>query len=188
MRFSRKLKIGMATMAAVGAMSALPMEASAACSTVPAESAGRLHHPRPAGGKAKLINGKAVAPRSAPRVVKAVIAAANRIEDRPYRYGGGHARWNDSGYDCSGSVSYALHGGGLLDSPMPSGSFMNWERARPRRWITVYANGGHAYAVIAGLRWDTSMTPGDGPGWSKQMRSSSGFRIRHPARLLARRQ
>ena len=144
-------------------------------------SPGACTNPAPAGARAKLINGKAVAPRSAPRAVKAVIAAANRIEDRPYRYGGGHARWNDTGYDCSGSVSYALHGGGLLDSPMPSGSFMNWERGGRGKWITVYANGGHVYAVIAGLRWDTSMTPGDGPGWSKQMRSSSGFRIRHPA-------
>jgi cell wall-associated NlpC family hydrolase len=172
----------MATMATVGALSALPMEAPAACSS----GSGAIQPgdcsnvTAPAGRKAKLINGKAVAPRNAPRVVKRVIAAANRIEERPYRYGGGHGRWNDSGYDCSGAVSYALHGGGLLDSPMPSGSFMNWERGGYGKWITVFANGGHAYAVIAGLRWDTSMTPGDGPGWSKQMRSPSGFRIRHP--------
>jgi cell wall-associated NlpC family hydrolase len=181
LRISKKLKIGMATMATVGAMSALPMEASAACSTNSGGfTPGECTTVAPAGSKAKLINGKAVAPRNAPRVVKQVIAAANRIEERPYRYGGGHARWQDTGYDCSGSVSYALHGGGLLDSPMPSGSFMNWERAGRGKWITIYANGGHMYAVIAGLRWDTSMTPGDGPGWSKQMRSSAGFRERHP--------
>jgi cell wall-associated NlpC family hydrolase len=170
----------MATTATVGALSALPTGASAAC----ADNSGGVTPGScttfTPGAKAKLVNGKAIPPRSAPRAVKQVIAAANRIEDRPYRYGGGHARWQDSGYDCSGAVSYALHGGGLLDSPMPSGSFMNWERAGHGRWITVYANGGHAYAVIAGLRWDTSMTPGDGPGWSKQMRSSSGFRERHP--------
>jgi hypothetical protein len=165
-------------------MSVLPMEASAGCATSSGGvMPGECTNPAPAGARAKLINGKAVAPRSAPRRVKAVIAAANRIEERPYRYGGGHARWNDTGYDCSGSVSYALHGGNFLDSPMPSGSFMNWERGGRGKWITVYANGGHVYAVIAGLRWDTSMTPGDGPGWSKQMRSSAGFRIRHPRRF-----
>ena len=170
----------MATMAVGGAFSAVPMEASAACS----HNSGGINPGScttiAPGAKAKLVNGKAIPPRNAPRVVKQVIAAANRIEDRPYRYGGGHGRWNDSGYDCSGAVSYALHGGGLLDSPMPSGNFMRWERAGRGKWITVYANGGHAYAVIAGLRWDTSMTPGDGPGWSKQMRSSSGFAERHP--------
>lgn len=183
MRFStRKLKVGLATMATAGAMTALPMDASAACSG----SSGGINPggcstvAAPAGSKAKLVNGKAIAPRNAPRVVKQVIAAANRIEERPYRYGGGHRSWKDSGYDCSGAVSYALHGGGLLDSPMPSGSFMNWEKRGYGKWITVFANGGHAYAVIAGLRWDTSMTPGDGPGWSKQMRSPSGFSIRHP--------
>ena len=169
----------MATMAAVGAMSALPAGASAACST----SSGGLQPgscSAPAPARAKIVNGKAVPPRNAPLRVKRVIWAANRIEERPYRYGGGHARWNDTGYDCSGAVSYALRGGKFLNSPMPSGSFMNWERGGRGKWITVYANGGHAYAVIAGLRWDTSMTPGDGPGWSKQMRSSAGFSARHP--------
>ena len=171
-------------MAAVGAMSALPTGASAACSNDSGGfQPGECTTTAPAGAKAKLINGKAVPPRSAPLRVKRVIWAANRIEERPYRYGGGHARWNDTGYDCSGSVSYALHGGNFLDSPMPSGSFMNWERPGRGKWITIYANGGHMYAVIAGLRWDTSMTPGDGPGWSTQMRSSSGFRIRHPRRF-----
>jgi hypothetical protein len=127
------------------------------------------------------VNGKAIAPTDAPARVKAVIAAANRIETKPYIWGGGHARWNDRGYDCSGSVSYALHGGNFLSSPLPSTGFYRWEKPGLGRWITVFANGGHAYAVIAGLRWDTSMTPGDGPGWSKQMRSSAGFVARHPA-------
>ena len=182
MRISRKLKLGMATMAAVGAISALPAaDATAACTNNSGGfQPGSCTTVAPAGRKAKLVNGKAIPPRNAPRAVKRVIAAANRIEEKPYRWGGGHGSWNDSGYDCSGSVSYALHGGGLLDSPMPSGSFMHWERPGLGRWITVFANGGHAYAVIAGLRWDTSMTPGDGPGWSKQMRSSSGYAVRHP--------
>ncbi|HKG34982.1 MAG TPA: hypothetical protein VKA89_00950 [Solirubrobacterales bacterium] len=136
--------------------------------------------PTVAGAKARLVGAKAIPPKSAPLRVKRVIWAANRIEEKPYRYGGGHARWNDSGYDCSGAVSYALHGGDFLDSPLPSGSLMRWERPGLGKWITVFANGGHAYAVIAGLRWDTSMTPGDGPGWSKVMRSRAGFTARHP--------
>ena len=184
MRISSKIKVTMATMATVGAMSALPMEASAACSDNSGGfTPGSCTTVAPAGSRAKLIDGKAVAPRNAPRVVKQVIAAANRIEEKPYRYGGGHGRWEDSGYDCSGAVSYALHGGGLLDSPMASGGFMTWGRRGVGRWITIYANEGHMYAVIAGLRWDTSMTPGDGPGWSKQMRSAAGLRVRHPRGL-----
>src|SRR3954470_3752100 len=107
--------------------------------------------------KAKIVNGVAYAPRGAPKQVVNAIAAANRIIRMPYRYGGGHRSFNDSGYDCSGSVSYLLHGGGLLRSPLDSGSFMHWGLAGRGRWITVYANGGHAYAYIAGLRLDTGM-------------------------------
>lgn len=136
----------------------------------------------PSGGKAKIApDGTAIPPRNAPQAVVRAIRAANRIEDKPYIYGGGHARWRDRGYDCSGAVSYALHGGGFLSSPMPSTGFYEWGGRGRGEWITTYANGGHMYAVIAGLRWDTSMTPGDGPGWSEQMRSPSGFRARHPA-------
>lgn len=184
MRFSRRLKLGMAMMAAACAISAMPLKASAACARNSGGLApGECTSVAPAGTKARLVNGKALAPRNAPRVVKRVIAAANRIEEKPYRYGGGHGRWNDSGYDCSGSVSYALHGGGLLGRTMTSGGFMRWGKRGRGRWITIYAHGGHVYAVIAGLRWDTSMTPGDGPGWSKRMRSSRGFAVRHPRRL-----
>jgi hypothetical protein len=137
--------------------------------------------------KAKIVNGIAYAPRGAPKQVVNAIAAANRIIRMPYRYGGGHRSFNDSGYDCSGSVSYLLHGGGLLRSPLDSGSFMHWGLAGKGRWITVYANGGHAYAYIAGLRLDTGMrsnakgaAPGSGPRWNYGARSNRGFVARHP--------
>lgn len=130
-------------------------------------------------GKAKLVNGKAIPPANAPERVVAVIQAANKIRNKPYKWGGGHGNWNDKGYDCSGSVSYALHGGRMLKSPLASGDLMRWGNRGKGDWISVYANGGHVYAVIAGLRWDTSMTPGNGPGWSKEQRSSSGFTVRH---------
>jgi hypothetical protein len=134
------------------------------------------------GSKAKIKDGYAVPPANAPRKVVRAIEAANEIvKGKPYCMGGGHASRRDSCYDCSGSVSYALTGAGLLDASMPSGSFMRWEQPGRGRWITVYANGGHAYMVIAGLRLDTSMTAGDGPGWSAQMRSGSGYAKRHPA-------
>ncbi len=138
------------------------------------------------GATAKLKNGFAVPPASAPRKVVRAIEAANEIvKGKPYCMGGGHARRVDRCYDCSGSVSYALTGAGLLDAAMPSGSFMGraWGKGGKGQWITTYANGGHIYAVIAGLRLDTSMTVGDGPGWSTAMRSSSGFVPRHPTGL-----
>jgi hypothetical protein len=136
------------------------------------------------GAKAKLKHGYAIPPASAPRKVVRAIEAANEIvKGKPYCMGGGHARRRDRCYDCSGSVSYALTGAGLLDYAMPSGSFMNWEKPGRGKWITTYANSGHIYAVIAGLRLDTSMTAGDGPGWSTEMRSGRGYVKRHPARL-----
>jgi cell wall-associated NlpC family hydrolase len=134
-------------------------------------------------GKAILVNGRAVPPADAPPAVKKVIAAANKIRTKPYIYGGGHGRWWDAGYDCSGAVSFALHGGSLIDTPMPSGSLAGWGSAGKGRWITVYANGGHAYAIIAGLRWDTAgTTNGTGPRWHKSLRAqaSGPFTARHP--------
>jgi len=134
-------------------------------------------------GKAILVNGRAVPPANAPVAVKKVIAAANKIRTKPYIYGGGHGRWWDAGYDCSGAVSFALHGGSLIDTPMPSGSLAGWGSAGKGRWITVYANGGHAYAVIAGLRWDTAgNTSGTGPRWHKSLRAAASgpFTPRHP--------
>jgi peptidoglycan hydrolase-like protein with peptidoglycan-binding domain len=136
------------------------------------------------GSKAVLTpDGLAVPPADAPQVVKDVIEAGNRIATKPYRYGGGHGKWEDSAYDCSGSVSYALHGGDLLDSPMPSGSFTNWGQAGAGRWITIYTHGGHMYMVVAGLRFDTSGRAQTGSRWQKAMRSPSGFTVRHPKGL-----
>jgi hypothetical protein len=148
--------------------------------------------PPPPPEKAKLVNGRLIAPASAPRRVVRAITAANRIVEKPYRYGGGHQLYRrgllDSGYDCSGAVSYALYGGRFLRSPLPSGALMSWGREGPGRWITVYAHGGHAYVVIAGFRFDTSMHDADAPGpssgprWSRTLRRSSEFVARHPAR------
>jgi hypothetical protein len=122
----------------------------------------------------------AIAPASAPLAVQNAIAAANQITTKPYRYGGGHRRWRDRGYDCSGSVSYALHGGGLLTSPLPSTSFMRWGLPGRGLWVTIYSNPGHAYMVIAGLRFDTSGPGERGPRWRKTARSSRTYLARHP--------
>ena len=131
---------------------------------------------------ATLLLGVAAPPAAAPPAVKAAIAAANRIRTKPYIWGGGHARWWSEGYDCSGAVSYALHGGGLVETPMDSGEMMSWGEAGPGRWLTIYANAGHAFAVIDGLRWDTvGDTHGTGPRWHKSMVSTAGFVARHPA-------
>jgi hypothetical protein len=132
--------------------------------------------------------GRAIAPPSAPVAVKAMIAAANHIRHRPYAWGGGHRNWNSRGYDCSGSVSYVLHAGGLLDYALDSTGFMRWGGGGPGSWVRIYANKEHVYAIIAGLRWDTSMTDdGDrtGPGWSEYARSGHGFRLRHPLGILS---
>jgi hypothetical protein len=137
----------------------------------------------PAGATAELLpNGDAVAPEGAPPEVVRAIEFANRINRKPYEYCGGHQSWKiDSGYDCSGAVSYMLHGARALKSPLPSGSLAKWGFRGPGEWISVYANGGHAYAVVAGLRWDTS--GGRGPRWHKDMRSRKGFKVRHPEGL-----
>jgi cell wall-associated NlpC family hydrolase len=116
-------------------------------------------------------------------VVRRVIRAGNRIARMPYKYGGGHGSFDDSGYDCSGSVSYALHGGGLLDAPLDSGQFMSWGKPGPGRWITVYANPGHAYMVVRGRRFDTSGQYRTGSRWQPNDRSSAGYTVRHPAGL-----
>ncbi len=127
--------------------------------------------------------GLAIAPAGAPPVVQAIIAAGNRIATKPYVYGGGHGTWEDTGYDCSGSVSYALHGAGLLAASMPSGDFEAWGSAGPGTWVTIYANGGHMYMVVAGLRFDTSGQRGAGTRWQADLRSNDGFTVRHPTGL-----
>ena len=132
-------------------------------------------------------DGLAIAPAEAPPEVHAAIAAANRIVGKPYRYGGGHAKVEDTGYDCSGTISYALIGAKLLKTPLDSSSFLRWGEAGRGRWFTVYTNPGHAFIVIAGLRLDTSAA-GDpsgakGPRWRPALRSARGFRARHPEGL-----
>ncbi len=128
-------------------------------------------------------DGRAIAPASAPEAVKQIIAAGNEIHAKPYRYGGGHGRFKDSGYDCSGSVSYALHGADLLDQPLDSTGFMSWGEAGEGRWVTVYGNPGHAYMVVAGLRFDTSGRAQRNSRWTTDLRAPKGFTARHPAGL-----
>ena len=168
-----------AVLAALAALALLP--------TATAQAGGGLStnsSPTVAGSKAKLVKGKAIAPADAPRRVQKVIAAANRIRNKPYVWGGGHGNWKDKGYDCSGAVSYALHGGGLLNTPLDSTGLSRYGQKGKGSWISVYGNPSHAYMIVAGLRFDTSMTPGNGPGWSKTKRSTSGsFKVRHPRGL-----
>ena len=156
------------------------------------------------GRKAVLLpDGTAAAPADAPLAVQQAVWAANALQEKPYRYGGGHGRFVDTGYDCSGTISFALHGGDLLDAPLDSSSFMSWGESGKGKWITVYTNPGHAYAVIAGLRLDTSAAYvrsartsrtgrrarvaakalERGPRWRPTVRPASGFRARHPLGL-----
>lgn len=131
--------------------------------------------------KARLVKGKAIPPASAPQRVKDVIEAANKIRKKPYKWGGGHGKFKDSGYDCSGAVSYALRGGNFLSKSLSSVGFFKWGSSGPGKWITVYTNKGHAYMVVAGLRFDTANTRGNGPRWSASLRSTPGkFRVRSP--------
>jgi cell wall-associated NlpC family hydrolase len=129
---------------------------------------------------ALLVNGTALAPPSAPEPIKQMISSANLIVKQPYRLGGGHGSWRSRGYDCSGAVSYALAGAGLLGAPLTSGQFMSYGEPGPGRWLTIYANGGHVYAVIAGLRWDTvGNARGSGPRWHPLDAYPAGFEARH---------
>ena len=113
----------------------------------------------------------------------AIIQAGNVIAHFPYRFGGGHQNWQDTGYDCSGSVSYALHGAGLLDTPLASYDFYNWGEAGPGQWVTIYAKDDHAYMVVAGLRYDTAASKGGGSRWTTAARAPAGYVARHPAGL-----
>jgi hypothetical protein len=156
---------------------------------------------QPHGTAMLLPNGQAIAPSDAPPEVASIIEAGNSIATLPYRYGGGHKLdFQDSAYDCSGSVSYALHGAGLLTAPLDSSSFMNWGETGPGSWITIYTNPGHAYMVVAGLRFDTSLRTPLGVAarrssktrsksrivrtltsrWSSTMRPGDGYKVRHP--------
>ena len=129
-------------------------------------------------------DGLAVAPDSAPQQVKDIIAAGNAIASKPYKYGGGHGRWKDTGYDCSGSMSYAFHGAGMLDTALDSTGFMSWGEPGKGTWVTTYANAGHSYMIVAGLRFDTSGATADGSRWHTSLRSGGGsYTVRHPEGL-----
>jgi len=130
---------------------------------------------------ATYVSGIALSPPGAPERVAGVINAANAIVGQPYVWGGGHSSWYSRGYDCSGAVSYALAGGGFLSEPLASGALESWGAPGPGRWITVYASATHAYAVIAGLRWDTvGDAQGSGPRWHPALPYPHGFTVRHP--------
>jgi cell wall-associated NlpC family hydrolase len=138
------------------------------------------------GKRAVLRNGVAYAPANAPDNVKCAIWAANTLRGKPYVWGGGHGSFNDSGYDCSGTVSFALHHGGLLGTPLPSSDFLRYGKRGRGRWITIYARHGHTFAVIAGLRLDTTdLRYGTdfGPRWHSDFRDPRGFAARHPEGL-----
>jgi cell wall-associated NlpC family hydrolase len=166
---------------------AAPQGAPAAPATDPTQ-AGAVPSAPPAavpGAVATITaDGLAAPPANAPVQVQQAILAANAIIGKPYRYGGGHRKFLDSGYDCSGTVSFALNGGGLLKSPLDSTGFFRWGKSGPGAWITVYTKSSHAFMVIAGLRLDTSAA-GDpsgakGPRWRPVLRSTRGFKARHP--------
>ncbi|HET9677148.1 MAG TPA: hypothetical protein VFP21_06555 [Solirubrobacterales bacterium] len=141
-------------------------------------------HSRGGDSTAILLTGVALAPPDAPEAVKGAINAANTIIGRPYVWGGGHASFYSQGYDCSGSVSFALFGGGLIPRPLASGELEHWGAPGPGKWITVYANAGHTFAEIAGLRWDTvGDAQGTGPRWHLAGTDTSGFVVRHPPGL-----
>jgi cell wall-associated NlpC family hydrolase len=192
-------------MLAVLALTVLTGTASAQQPAAPANTGGAAYGVIPAkraaaapaqdvvpvpGGQAVLgSDGLAQPPADAPAEVQEAIHAANEIIGLPYRYGGGHRLpWKrDKGYDCSGTVSWALHGGGLLRRPLDSSRFLRWGEAGRGEWITVYTRSSHAFVVIAGLRLDTSAA-GDpsglkGPRWRPALRSTRGFKARHPAGL-----
>jgi cell wall-associated NlpC family hydrolase len=125
-------------------------------------------------------NGYARAPANAPQAIKNVIQAGNMIARSPYVWGGGHGAWQDKGYDCSGSVSYALAAGGMLGYTQTSGQLMSWGAAGPGHWLTIYANAGHVFMYVAGLRFDTSGRAGDHSSrWQLAPRSADGFAVRH---------
>jgi cell wall-associated NlpC family hydrolase len=142
----------------------------------------------PKGAYAKLRpDGRtATAPKSAPKPVRAMIRAANQLTRKPYRWGGGHRRWYDRGYDCSGATSFVLRAGGFLQWPLDSGGFAKWGVRGAGNWVRIYANRTHVFMVVAGLRFDTSAygaAGGQGPRWRSTVRPTKGFQLRHPAGL-----
>jgi cell wall-associated NlpC family hydrolase len=133
------------------------------------------------GPRARVLkDGTAVAPEDAPEPVQRIIQAGNAIAKFPYKWGGGHGAWRDDGYDCSGSVSFALAAAGLMEAPLASGGFINWGEPGPGEWVTIYTNPGHMFMVVAGLRFDTSGRGRDGTRWQEAPRGTGGFTVRHP--------
>ena len=129
-------------------------------------------------------NGRALAPKRAPQKVHQIVSAGNRLQGLPYKYGGGHARVEDNGYDCSGTVSYALIRAGLLRSPLPSGAFKKYGKRGRGKWVTVYAKDGHTFMTVGGLRLDTGYRgDGRGPTWTTKGRPTKGYVMRHPPGL-----
>jgi cell wall-associated NlpC family hydrolase len=164
-----------------------PASAGSNGTAVPHSGGGKLFaHTRSDvnGSTAILLSGIALAPPDAPEAVQQVINNANMIVGRPYVWGGGHASFYSYGYDCSGSVSFALFGGGLIPEPLTSGSLESWGAPGPGKWITVYANAEHTFMEIAGLRWDTvGDARGTGPRWHLMPTNTAGFVVRHPPGL-----
>jgi peptidoglycan hydrolase-like protein with peptidoglycan-binding domain len=153
--------------------------------TDPGTGTGDGTAPAPATGKVTISDDgtTATAPADAPQEVKDAVAAANKITDTPYKYGGGHGSFNDDGYDCSGAVSYALHGAGLIDQPEDSTGLESWGESGKGTWITVYAKSSHAYIIIGGARFDTSGAGDEGPRWRKGAAQTDGYVARHPEGL-----
>jgi hypothetical protein len=130
-----------------------------------------------------LPNGIALPPLEAPEAVKQMIEAGNVIARKPYLWGGGHGKWLDRGYDCSGSVSFVLASAGYLESPLASGPLMSWGEPGPGKWVTIYSHQGHVFMVVAGIRFDTSGASETGSRWQNELRSTAGFVARHPPGL-----
>lgn len=181
---------------------------SAATAALPTESASDQPAPAPGGASAPLSrsskarsrdgsptgdaaiikaevlkNGIALPPIEAPESVHQIIEAGNSIARTPYLWGGGHGKWLDTGYDCSGSISYALASAGLMNAPLASGPFMTWGKPGKGKWVTIYTNPGHMFMVVAGVRFDTSGTRVTGSRWQSAMRPTGGFVVRHPPGL-----
>ena len=182
---SSKRRLAVAGVTAIAILAAaVPAAAQTGGSGPPGGTATSTDPAAPVGppGRAKLRkDGTAVAPADAPANIQAAIAAGNAIHTYPYHWGGGHRSFTDTGYDCSGAVSYVLHAAGLLSSPMPSGPLAaSWGVPGRGRWITVFANASHAYMVVAGLRFDTSavgerLNQGSGPRWRATKRKAAGY-------------